>query len=387
MASRPINDKQRKVLDWLATGATQDPPEPEMKLSAAALKSRGLVRVRRPAGRWTAELTDLGRYYVEHGGYPPEPKKPDKASSGAMAPKPKERKPAVLAQVPAGPPTLSEAEASTRITKPHPAVRSLMDRPIQPADPRARRRGFLAAHLLVRAAEDAGLTVEGHVQPKKRSSETPYRGEALVTLDAGHKKVVVNIGELQQRIPHVLTQKELDDHKRWGHSWAPRYDYVTTDMLCFRIYGGPGYGSMKLAETPTKPLLRYVDRVIALVRRATTEVLEIEERHRLWKAEREEAAEKARRIAERRDHYEEWESALYEQFEDWDQANRLRAFLAAMEANHGNDARAFLTWAGAFVDQLDPATTLQLPDGDVPDWPHEERLRMGRPQTQPARGW
>ncbi len=64
MANRPINDKQRQVLDWLATGETQDPPTPEMKLSAAALKSRGLVKVRRPQGKWTCELTDLGEYYV-----------------------------------------------------------------------------------------------------------------------------------------------------------------------------------------------------------------------------------------------------------------------------------------------------------------------------------
>lgn len=58
-----------------------------------------------------------------------------------------------------------------------------------------------------------------------------------------------------------------------------------------------------------------------------------------------------------------------------------------MEANHGDDAREFLTWAGAFVDRLDPATTLQLPDGDVPDWPHEERFRMGRPEEPSHRLW
>ena len=44
MAPRPVNDAQRKVLDCLATGATQDPPEPEMKLSAAALESRLMPR-------------------------------------------------------------------------------------------------------------------------------------------------------------------------------------------------------------------------------------------------------------------------------------------------------------------------------------------------------
>lgn len=89
-----MNDKQRRVLDWLATCASQDPPEPNMKLSAAALKSRGLVKVKRLQGKWTCELTDLGEYYVEHGADPPEPEEPAKepaTRSGRSANKPKER--------------------------------------------------------------------------------------------------------------------------------------------------------------------------------------------------------------------------------------------------------------------------------------------------------
>lgn len=83
---RPVNDAQRAVLEWLATGATCDPPEPTYKLSAAALKSRGLVSVRRFNGKWTAALTDDGRYFVENGTYPPEPEKatePVHAADGA----------------------------------------------------------------------------------------------------------------------------------------------------------------------------------------------------------------------------------------------------------------------------------------------------------------
>lgn len=78
MASRPVNGAQRAVLDWLAAGGSQDPPRPEMKLSAAALAGRGLVKVRRPGGKWTAELTEAGRYYVEHGRYPGETEKVDR---------------------------------------------------------------------------------------------------------------------------------------------------------------------------------------------------------------------------------------------------------------------------------------------------------------------
>lgn len=96
MANRPVNDKQRRVLDWLCTGATQDSPEPDMKLSAAALKSRGLVKVRRVQGKWTCVLTDVGKYYVEHGAYPAEPEEPAQepvTRSGRTAKKPKEKTP------------------------------------------------------------------------------------------------------------------------------------------------------------------------------------------------------------------------------------------------------------------------------------------------------
>lgn len=134
-----VNDKQRKVLEWLASGATQDPPEPEMKLSAAALRSRGLVRVRRLQGKWTAELTGSGRHYVEHGDYPPErePTQRPSARSTATATSPNPRagraKTRRSARSPVAlpiPPALPDDEVGMRITKPHPVVRSLMDRPM-----------------------------------------------------------------------------------------------------------------------------------------------------------------------------------------------------------------------------------------------------------------
>jgi hypothetical protein len=195
MVGRPVNDKQRAVLAWLASGATQDPPEAAMKHSAAALKSRGLVRVRRLQGKWTAELTDAGHDYLEDGGYPPDPEPSPRtaanasgtaARSGAPAGRGKTgRRTPALAATPA-PPVLPGDVAGMRITKPHPAVRSLMERPVAlGADHDTRRRGFIAAHMLVRAADDAGFTIEGHLQPRTRSGVTPYRGERLVTSTLG----------------------------------------------------------------------------------------------------------------------------------------------------------------------------------------------------------
>lgn len=311
MANRPVNDKQRRVLEWLSTGATQEPPEPDMKLSAAALKSRGLAKVTRLQGKWTCELTDLGKYYLEHGAYPPEPEKPatePAPRSGRTVKKPKERAPKVP-----GPPSLTDEESSIRITKPHPAVRSLMDRPVAlGADHDTRRRGIVAAHRLLRAAADAGFEIEGHLQPKKRSNDTPYRGERLVTLDAGHQKVIVNIGESMRRTPHVQTAQDKEHIAKWGYSSSSSYDYVSSNILCFRVYGTDvcGGNGAKLTETSRKPLTAFVYDVIELVRLGTQRSLDWQERRRQMEEESAREAAKARAVAERRAHYERWESVL-----------------------------------------------------------------------------
>lgn len=41
------------------------------KISAAALKSRGLATVIGHGRSWTATITDSGTHYLEHGTYPP----------------------------------------------------------------------------------------------------------------------------------------------------------------------------------------------------------------------------------------------------------------------------------------------------------------------------
>lgn len=68
---RPLNDRQRAVLDWLAADPDDAPRVLGYKNVAIALQTRGPAKVSRLRGVWTATLTDAGRYYHENGCYPP----------------------------------------------------------------------------------------------------------------------------------------------------------------------------------------------------------------------------------------------------------------------------------------------------------------------------
>lgn len=68
---RPVNDVQRRVLNWLALDPQSAPPLSAYKTVATALQTRGLIEISRRHGAWAATLTEAGRYYQEHGRYPP----------------------------------------------------------------------------------------------------------------------------------------------------------------------------------------------------------------------------------------------------------------------------------------------------------------------------
>lgn len=87
---------------WISDGCASDAwPDDSHKNSARALEGRGLVKVSRRNGTWHATLLPDGRYYIEHGEYPPEsasrrreaaishpPGRPDPTATQSMAPAP-----------------------------------------------------------------------------------------------------------------------------------------------------------------------------------------------------------------------------------------------------------------------------------------------------------
>jgi hypothetical protein len=70
---RQLNERQLQVLRWVGQGCPDGIWQGEAhKLSCQALQSRGLVKVSRGKGQWTATLTTAGQHFLDHGSHPPD---------------------------------------------------------------------------------------------------------------------------------------------------------------------------------------------------------------------------------------------------------------------------------------------------------------------------
>jgi hypothetical protein len=71
---QPLSDRQMKVLKWVVDGCRDGWWEDySYKRTTYALNDRGLVTVDRRRNSWSAQVTDDGRYYLEHRQYRPDP--------------------------------------------------------------------------------------------------------------------------------------------------------------------------------------------------------------------------------------------------------------------------------------------------------------------------
>jgi hypothetical protein len=70
--SAPISPRQVEILRWIADCCPDGVITGYIyKTMANALQGRRLVTAGVRAGAWRAKVTDAGRYYLEHGCYPP----------------------------------------------------------------------------------------------------------------------------------------------------------------------------------------------------------------------------------------------------------------------------------------------------------------------------
>ncbi|MDF9814140.1 PE-PGRS family protein [Streptomyces sp. SPB162] len=70
----PLNDRQLVLLTRIGEGVdpvTSDTPE--LAVTAKALKERGHIVMPKEGGKWRAEITDAGRFYLQHGHHPDRP--------------------------------------------------------------------------------------------------------------------------------------------------------------------------------------------------------------------------------------------------------------------------------------------------------------------------
>ena len=70
----PLHTRQLAVLRWIAEGRPDGVMQGHSyKQTVRALADRRLVTVRRGRAGWSAEITEVGRYYLEHGEFPARP--------------------------------------------------------------------------------------------------------------------------------------------------------------------------------------------------------------------------------------------------------------------------------------------------------------------------
>jgi hypothetical protein len=115
-----LNDRQLALLTRIGGGTdpvTSD--SPELAVTARALRDRGLVTMPRKKGRWQAEITAAGRFYLERGHHPDRPalapRRPRAAVSEAEVPV------ASCPQQDADPPTETKPSPKRAVKPPRPS--------------------------------------------------------------------------------------------------------------------------------------------------------------------------------------------------------------------------------------------------------------------------
>ncbi|MEU5343654.1 PE-PGRS family protein [Streptomyces sp. NPDC020766] len=155
----PLNDRQLALLTRIEDGSDPVTSEsPELALTARALKERRLITMPKQSGKWQAEITDAGRFYLEHGHHPdrPEPAQRKQRSAGPeqqtrTAPSPQKQATAPSTTKPAPqrtakPPQPSPAEVGAALIAEVQQAGRFLRIPNPSDDERARyRRAFDAA--------------------------------------------------------------------------------------------------------------------------------------------------------------------------------------------------------------------------------------------------
>ncbi|MFI9062993.1 hypothetical protein ACIGQE_14090 [Streptomyces sp. NPDC053429] len=83
----PLNNRQLALLTRVGEGA--DPvmsDSPKLAVTARALKERGLIAMPKKSGKWHAEITEAGRFYLKHGHHPDRPVPTPRRQRQAPAP-------------------------------------------------------------------------------------------------------------------------------------------------------------------------------------------------------------------------------------------------------------------------------------------------------------
>ncbi|WP_326590913.1 hypothetical protein [Streptomyces brevispora] len=282
---------------------------------------------------------------------------------------------------------LTPVPVPSRLTHPHVVVRAMQREP-QPmglTEP-VQRRALRLIQALVTAAETEGQScsageTDSVPPPHRRRRASPH-----FTITAQGETVGFLVLQEQDRTEHVATEKELAEAKK--HSWIriPRFDYTPSERLRFVLSGGQPHRASEWADTPGHPLEDQLAEIAqevtlrgeAAERRRLGEIEAARQKRILWEAAMEEARiqyAEAYRVR----HFEAQEAAWRHVTRLAEYASAVRTRVEAMPPGQARtEAEAWIDWAAARVERLDPLKTPpRLPN--IPE-PRADDLRpfLGR---------
>ncbi|MGX4693700.1 hypothetical protein [Streptomyces sp. JNUCC 63] len=261
---------------------------------------------------------------------------------------------------------LEPVPVPSRLTRPHAVVRAMQNeqQPLGLAKP-VQGRALRLIQALITAAE-----AEGHSSSAGQTGFAPpshrrRRASPHFTITAQGQTVGFLVLQEQDRTEHVATEKELAAAKK--NSWVriPRFDYTPSERLRVVLSGGQPHRASEWSDTPGRSLENQLAEIAqevtlrgeAAERRRLDEIEAARQKRIRWEA----AMEEARiRYAEayRVRHFEAQEAA-------WRHVTRLTGYVSAVRrrvdamppGQARTEAEAWISWAAATVERLDPLNT------------------------------
>jgi hypothetical protein len=372
---KTLTEQQLDVLRWVAQGC----PDGVMqgyshRISAAALRGRGLVKTSGRGETWTAKITPAGRDYLHQAQRPdaPRPRQPNTsvtaqliddlvAAGGTL------RFPRVSYYNPDGVDYEQRARLAQQFGK-VPDDKRLVVKPISGKVVRyhplvARFRNSADRRAISRAALPRvlrilhGLIVEA--ERRGHRVELDRADNVVITVGGCSTTVAVSESGLP---PRDSWEKQNRTVTRYGHHREERlpprtqYEANATGRLTLALTSGHSGRPSSWSDRRSWTL---EDKLPALLRELEIRAVEAEhrrqeaarraaERRRAWQAAMDQA-----RALHAQDHR---RQALDAQIKRWRQAEDIRAYCAAADAAHPDDTATtqWISWARAHADTLDP---------------------------------
>lgn len=323
------------------------------------------LEVPRPAnGHWSK---------LAHGQQPEQPPLPPQRPDGATGVELKRLDEPVVAGRPKAPDVRIDDEG-----KPHPITKALEKALARHSDDREgfrrlrggfdcavlklskeqRKRALLILDAVFKACEQRGYELR-YTEPNQTY------GQYVLQVRSGQEEIDIGVVERLAQSEHKLTPEESDRLKRYGDSWANKFDHRPSGHLTLRLHGS--WGALR-RQTFTDGIGRKVEDVLGKVILAIDEgfvaLARMRVEHEAIARRQQEEAELRERERKRSEHHAALMKDLRGMAERWRESELLRQFLQAVSARIPEQERAggvlaWLEWARKAVDELDPLMAIE----------------------------